>query len=158
MTLTTRLKLILDTNIVLDWLVFNEPALQSLNDAVQKSDVLLYRHPTTLDELRRVLNYPVLRLDTNRQSTVLTQYRSLTQGIPTPPDFSPQNLLTPPGFPRCRDADDQLFVALALHSRVDALVSRDREVLAMRKRAAKYGVSILDIAEVNSILLEGTSI
>lgn len=154
MTFTTPVKLILDTNVVLDWLVFNDPALQSLKDAVQKGQVLLYSHRDTLNELRRVLNYPALRLRAIRQSAVLAQYQSLTREADSPAEFSPQNLLTPPGFPLCRDADDQLFVALALHCKVEALISRDKRVLALRKRAAKFSLRIMDVAQLNAILTQ----
>lgn len=150
--MSSQLTLILDTNVVLDWLVFKDPTLQTLNDAVQIGRVLLQHHSATLDELRRVLNYPALKLNAGRQTELFAQYLSITTTAIAPSDFSPLNLLTPPGFPICRDYDDQVFLALALHGKVDALVSRDRAALAVRKRAAKFGVTIMDIAQLNKVL------
>lgn len=137
------LKLVLDTNVVLDWLVFNDPALASLTHAVQDGNAVLPTHPAALDELHRVLNYPTLKLAANQQAAIFARYRTLTTPAILPAGFSPQNLLTPAGFPQCRDRDDQLFLALALHTQADALISRDKALLALGKRAAKFGVKIV---------------
>jgi hypothetical protein len=44
---STPLKLVLDTNVVLDWLVFNDPALASLTATVQDGDAILLTHPAS---------------------------------------------------------------------------------------------------------------
>ena len=137
------LTLVLDTNVVLDWLVFRRPALIDFTNAVNHGDVLLLSHEATLVELRRVLNYPVLKLNAQRQSEVYSVYQSVCRAAKVPDEFGMNNLLLPEGFPQCRDPDDQLFLALAFHSRADALVSRDKQVLALRKKALKLGVTIV---------------
>ncbi len=146
------LKLVLDTNVVLDWLVFNDPALGLLNSIVQGDLLVLYSHTSTLDELRRVLAYPALKRDASQQAAVLARYQAVTTPAVLPAGFSPENLLTPTAFPQCRDHDDQLFLALAMHTHADALVSRDRALLSLRKRAAKFGVKIVDVAQMQAML------
>jgi predicted nucleic acid-binding protein len=59
--------------------------------------------------------------------------------------------MLPPGFPRCRDPDDDHFLALAHHAAADALVSKDRAVLKLRRRARKFGVRILDVRQLNEL-------
>jgi uncharacterized protein len=150
------LKLVLDTNVVLDWLVFNDAALELLTGAVQNNLVILPTHPAALDELRRVLNYPALKLDVLRQTAIFARHQAVTTPAILPTGFSAQNLLTPAGFPQCRDRDDQLFLALALHTHADALVSRDKAVLSLRKRAARFGVTIIDAAQMQVLLSADT--
>ena len=43
----------------------------------------------------------------------------------------------------CRDPDDQMFIDLALAERARWLISRDRAVLALAKRARAQGLEIL---------------
>src|SRR5690606_15469334 len=43
----------------------------------------------------------------------------------------------------CRDPDDQVFLDLALHRGVGWLLSRDRQLLALRRRALARGLRIL---------------
>jgi putative PIN family toxin of toxin-antitoxin system len=135
--------LILDTNVVLDWLVFCRPELVDLTNAVNESVVSLLTHDATRSELLRVLNYPLLKLEVQRQGEVYATYCALCDEAVVPDGFSAGNLMLPEGFPKCRDPDDQLFLALAFHSKADALVSRDRQVLALRKKARKFGVTIV---------------
>jgi putative PIN family toxin of toxin-antitoxin system len=142
------LTFVLDTNVVLEWLVFNESSLLEFTYAVKAGRVHVLTHDGVRDELRRVLNYPALKLHTTRQDEVYRVYESLCQEATVPTGFNAQNLLLPDGFPDCRDPDDQLFLALALHTNADALVSRDRAVLALRKKARKFGVVILDLEQL----------
>lgn len=146
------IKLVLDTNVVLDWLVFNDAALASLTDSVQDGRVVLLTHPVAIDELHRVLNYPIMQLDAQRQAGILANYQAQTVATNVPVDFSLQNLHLPAGFPHCRDPDDQVFLALAWHSQAEALVSRDKAVLALRKRTAKFGVKIMDPVATATLL------
>jgi len=146
------INLVLDTNIVLDWLVFDDPATRLLRDALHDGRVVVLTSPTAADELQRVLAYPHLKLDTARQTEILLAYRAST----TLAGVSSESLL-PPGFPRCRDHDDDHFVALCLHTKATALVSRDKQVLKLKSRAAKFNVRIVDVEEMNSLLSAQTT-
>jgi uncharacterized protein len=139
---------IFDTNVVLDWLVFKTPMLMNLTKAVQSGRVHALTQQATLNELRRVLNYPTLKLDSTRQDEIYAEYQALSRPAVLPNGFTVENLLTPLGFPKCRDRDDQLFLALAFHTKADALVSKDNDVLRLRKKAHRFAVSILDIKEM----------
>ena len=49
-----------------------------------------------------------------------------------------------PGPPlRCRDPDDQMFIDLALSARAQWLVTRDRALLVLARRARLRGVTVI---------------
>jgi uncharacterized protein len=82
------------------------------------------------------------------------QYRHQVHDYELPTDFAPNNLLLPPNFPVCKDLDDQPFLALAYHAQADALVTRDKALLALRKRARKFGVIIVDVRQLPALLTQ----
>jgi putative PIN family toxin of toxin-antitoxin system len=131
-------RVLLDTNIVLDALVFNEPDLKTL---CLGAKIQVIAHAVTFDELQRVLAYPNLRLEHVAQADILQHYRSLAVPLPMPAGFAREALGLPTNFPHCRDADDQVFLAIAFHAKA-TLVTRDKALLTMRRRVAKFGVAI----------------
>lgn len=136
-------RLVLDTNIVLDCLVFRDSATRDLTAAIEARRVQALVHRHALDELERVLAYPQCRLAVTEQRQVLDRYLTAATLAPMPDGFSRDTLLLPPGFPRCRDRDDEPFLALAYHAGADGLVTKDRAVLKLRRKARRFGVAIL---------------
>ncbi len=144
---------VLDTNIVLDLWVFDDPATQPLRQALgipsgaqgQAAEALTAPlHPPWLstpvmrEELARVLAYPHLvrrqALDRRVALEVLAAYdRCVT--VCAPASKVPYV---------CRDADDQKFIDLAVtHASRQApliLLSKDHAVLRLRKRLRHVGV------------------
>jgi uncharacterized protein len=147
---SNALRFVLDTNIVLDWLVFDNAFMNALRDGVRDRRVIVLTYPPAIDELQRVLGYPALKLDTAKQALVLSTYRECAE--PVAVTYSLADLNLPPGFPRCRDGDDQHFLALAYHTKADALVSRDKAVLKLSKRTRKFGLAILDVPQMIALL------
>jgi putative PIN family toxin of toxin-antitoxin system len=147
-------KLVLDTNIALDWLVFADASCRGLDRAVEKRSVEVVVNVLAIEEMRRVLAYPQFSLDPSAQAKLLARYQSLASNASMPPEFSRDNLLLPAGFPRCRDRDDDHFLALAYHVKADALVTRDKQILALARRAAKFDVQVLDIRRLHELLDE----
>jgi putative PIN family toxin of toxin-antitoxin system len=150
-------KLVLDTNVVIDWLVFDDEFLASFREQVQSRSVQVITHTPAVDELRRVLGYPILKLDVERQASVLEKYLALASfadGAPTAaaPAAAVAPAELPPGFPRCRDSDDDPFLWLAWRAGADALVSRDKAVLKLAKRARKFGFQIYDVPKLVEVL------
>jgi len=133
------MKLVLDTNVVLDWLLFEDPAAQLLSAAIQERRVSLVVHAHALEELQRVLQYPRFALDADRRQQIFLQYEQVADLFTA----TVAGDALPPAFPRCRDPDDDPFVALAYLVGADALVSKDRRVLGMRKRLRKFGLAVL---------------
>ena len=140
--MTHPLTLVLDTNVVLDWLVFRDDAISGLQLAVEQRRVTIVTHAAAIDELRRVLAYPQCKLDVLEREALLNRYRMASFEATLPTGFSLENLLLPAGFPRCRDEDDQHFLALAYHAKADGLLTKDRQLLRLRKRVARFGVTV----------------
>lgn len=145
------LQLVLDTNVVLDCWLFDDRRLQRFRSALDNGNVVVLRSLLTHDELQRVLAYPKLRLDVAKQAQVLAEYGARTLPAVLPCGFAADCLMLPPGFPRCRDGDDQHFLALCYHSQA-ALISRDAALLRLRGAAARYGVAILDPTGLHELL------
>ncbi|MBI3716507.1 MAG: PIN domain-containing protein, partial [Betaproteobacteria bacterium] len=104
-------------------------------------------HPPAVDELHRVLAYRQLKIDPDRQRLIFAEYQRLTVSCALPAGATLKNLMLPGGFPRCRDRDDEPFLALAYHQRAAALVSRDHAVLGLASRTAKFGLTILNVQQ-----------
>lgn len=141
------MKLVLDTNVVIDWLVFADPYMSPLRSAVNAGHIEVITHAPALEELRRVLGYPALKLPHVRQMEVLGQYGARTRLVSLP-----EHSTLSTAFPRCKDPDDNHFLALAFDAQADALVSRDKALLKLRRRVTKFGFQILDVQQMIAVL------
>jgi len=125
--------IVLDTNIVLDAFVFDDPAAQPLKVALASRTIQWLATQPMRDELERVLTYPkiMVRLAFHQiaASDVLAQFDTQVRLV----DLAPKASVT------CRDPDDQKFIDLAVAHQC-ALLSKDRAVLDMRKRLRALGV------------------
>ena len=92
-------RFVLDTNIVLDCLVFKDPGVRRLMTVLEARRVQALVHPLTLDELKRVLAYPQFRLKPTEQQQVLDHYLGLATLAAMPEGFSRETLLLPTDFP-----------------------------------------------------------
>ncbi len=125
---------VLDTNVVLDLWVFDDPRFQGLSQAVQHE----VRWIATLEmreEFARVLHYAHLaRICQQRQ----LQVEQLLQRF----DQSAQILSVAAKAPyTCKDPDDQKFIDLAVAHQA-SLYSKDKCVLAMRNRLARLNTPV----------------
>lgn len=121
-------RLVLDTNVWLDWLVFADPSSVALDAAHQTGSVVLMTDEACRDEWRRVLTYPAIAA---RISPPVHE-RILADGPESPHTacYELKPVLIP--LPRCQDPDDQKFVALAAREDADCLITRDKDLLALR--------------------------
>ena len=145
--------LVLDTNVVLDLLHFDDAVARPLLHALEDGRVRCVVSDATLDEWRRVLTYPEFGLDAAQQAVLFVRYQSLSlpesaaAGTALPHKGTPihDGLSYPSGWkpvwsrmPRCSDPDDQKFIELAAAAHAQGLVSKDRAVLKLRRRCAPY--------------------
>ncbi|MDD2844594.1 MAG: putative toxin-antitoxin system toxin component, PIN family [Rhodoferax sp.] len=125
---------VLDTNIVLDAFVFDDPAARPLKSALAALQIEWIATKAMRDELARVLCYPkiVPRMAFHQvtASHVLAQF----DGQATLVDTAPRAVVT------CSDPDDQKFIDLAV-SHQALLLSKDQAVLCMRKRLLAFFVN-----------------
>ena len=124
---------VLDTNIVLDLWVFDEPETSALRVSVETGRSHWLATAAMREELARVLAYPqIVKRLTHRElpaSTVLAHFDRWAQLQPDAPKAAYV----------CKDPDDQKFIDLAVTHRA-ALHSKDSHVLRMRKRLERCGV------------------
>ena len=114
---------VLDTNVVLSALVFGGGTAGRLRLAWQRGAVVPLASTATVRELVRVLAYPKFGLSSQEQGELLADYvpHVKTVSIPQPP----------PKVPDCRDGMDVPFLHLAVAGRAHALVSGDKDLLAL---------------------------
>ena len=127
------MQLVLDTNVVLDLLVFADPGARPVADGLEQGALRWLATPPMREELARVLAYPKLAervaLHAGTAEAVLREFDRHAALVPVPARAP----LT------CGDPDDQKFIDLAVAHRC-ALVSKDREVLRLKKRLARLEV------------------
>jgi putative PIN family toxin of toxin-antitoxin system len=132
--------LVIDTNIVLDLLVFEDPAVVPLRDAVHQGRVVWLATAAMRKEFERVLGYAqIARRLVARQLPVqdlLAQFDHWSRAVPQPARATV----------RCGDPDDQIFVDLAVAHQAH-LLSKDALVLRLRKRLAALGVVVSSMCD-----------
>ena len=121
------MKLVLDTNIVLDLWVFRDPRAVELEAALAGREVAWLATPAMREELAMVLSYAQIGARMERMALsarrVLDAFDCHALLVAAPPVCS---------F-KCRDPDDQKFVDLAVAEDA-ALLSKDRALLALRRK------------------------
>lgn len=129
------MRLVLDTHIWLDWLVFDDPGIAPLRDAMTRGEAQVFLSPACEAELQRVLAYPLQRftLDGQQQAAALARCRTLATLHTHAHDV---HTLAP--LPRCADPDDQMFLELARDARADALITKDRALLALTSHHPRH--------------------
>ena len=129
------MKLVLDTNIVLDLFVFRDERVNGLKSALASSDVEWLATPAMREELACVLAYESLVARMNTADTspqhVLDAFDTHARLVDAPP----------PSRITCRDADDQKFIDLAV-AHGARLLSKDKAVLALRRKLAAVAVEV----------------
>jgi predicted nucleic acid-binding protein len=142
------MRLALDTNIWLDWLVFDDPQIAPLRAAHGAGRARIYIDTPCENELQRVLAYRLRKnvLDPAAQAAALATCRR----VALPPDALPGATLIP-ALPLCRDTDDQKFLELARAARCDYLLTKDRALLELaRRKYAWIGFRILTLRAFNA--------
>lgn len=127
---------VLDTNVVLDWLVFQNTECAGLIAAIEAGQLRWVVNDSLRGELAHVLARGVVNAWAPDETKVWAHWaRYAHPGAETPALAGTAARL------RCTDPDDQKFVDLAL-SGAQWLISRDRAVLKLARRAAPLGLVI----------------
>ncbi|HYJ18000.1 MAG TPA: putative toxin-antitoxin system toxin component, PIN family [Burkholderiales bacterium] len=122
------MRLVLDTNVWLDWLVFDGNEVAGLKQARQDKVVEFVIDAACLDELRRVLAYPEFSLGEAAIAVNLARIAELAVFFNGTGDGA--------ALPRCSDPDDQKFLQLARAAKAD-LITRDKALLKLGRRTRR---------------------
>ena len=119
------MKLVIDTNVLLDWLVFQNPDVQPLITALQAHHAKWLATQPMLEELDRVLRYPLMlawKPDWGMIEDLIKTYVCL---CPVPKETAPA---------LCADPDDQKYLDLAWTEQASRLLSKDKLLIKAARR------------------------
>jgi predicted nucleic acid-binding protein len=133
---------VIDTNVVLDWLVFRDPSVRALVEAIDRGSM---RWIAT-DAMRNELQHVMQRHQGSEKwsfdpGQAIEAWQRWAHVVPAPPPSPRARRL------RCTDPDDQKFIDLAVAQPGGCWVfSRDRAVLKLARAAKPFGVQVLTAA------------
>jgi len=141
------MRVVLDTNIVMDMLHFADRHTHPLHSRILDGQLRCFCDADCLAELERVTGYPEFGLDLAARSALVENYRRLITRCDAigEEDFP---------LPRCRDADDQKFLILAARCQADLLITRDKLLLRLARHRHKPPPFGILTAEAACKLLE----
>ena len=145
------MRLVLDSNVWLDWLHFDDPGVTPLKQAKQNGTVEIVIDAPCRDELQRVLGYQRFGLNEAAQHTMLGEADRLSTFLDDL-RYAPTERL-----PWCSDPDDVKFLALAAASGADWLVTKDNALLSKRRRKQSGRSSYRVVTPEQWSLSEGKS-
>lgn len=129
--------IVLDTNVVLDWLVFRDADVAHLARSIERGAIRWIIAAPMAMELRSALTRPELvrwQPDIACVEAALARWAVLLS-VPR----------LDPGLhcPRCRDRSDQMFIDLAVSAAAPWLVTRDRALLRLARTARPLALAIV---------------
>lgn len=127
-------RVVLDTNVLLDWLVFRDPAVATLVGAIACGRLQWVATPAMRTEFERVLAYPQVARFSPDAAVAARCWELHARLHDAAPAAAPM---------RCGDPEDQMFIDLAVAARARWLLSKDRELLKLARRASAFGVAVL---------------
>ena len=126
---------VIDTNVLLDWLVFDDPRVRPLAEQILRGDVVWIACPAMREELAHMLSHHSLQRWSPDGERALAVFDSAVLQRPNPAAIAPAAL-------RCTDIDDQVFIDLALAEGASQLFTRDRALLRLARKARGLGLEI----------------
>lgn len=126
---------VLDTNVVLDWLVFRNPSVLALVETLGSGRLQWVATEAMREELHHVLSRGHLAAWRPGPVEIWAHWDRHCTLYPTPAPRRADRL-------RCSDPDDQKFVDLAREG-ADWLLTRDRALLVLAPRLRSCGVRIV---------------
>jgi putative PIN family toxin of toxin-antitoxin system len=133
---------VLDTNVVLDWLLFRDASFARLADLLQAGRLHWHATASMRSELSSVLPRRQFQFWSPDCEHILSVFDRLATVCE-----EPLGVDGPTGKLRCRDPDDQKFIDLAVAIGAQWLLSKDRALLALARPARALGVQVLTPAQ-----------
>jgi uncharacterized protein len=124
---------VLDTQVWLDWLVFDDPSVVAIRDARESGRLRIVIDEACEAELVRVLAYDFgkFTLEPAAQGECIARCRRLATRVAGGRVAK---------LPQCRDPDDQKFLELASGAGAQVLISKDQAVLALAPQVAQFRI------------------
>lgn len=125
-------RLVLDTNVLLDLWLFDDPRVRGLRQAIEARRLRALRSADCDAEFAEVLQRPHFGLDDEGRARILAHWTDVSEPIDA----------VQPAPLACADPDDQKFLDAAVSSGANWLLTRDKALLALARRAAAIGLRI----------------
>ena len=125
-------RIVIDTNVCLDLLVFHDPRWARLLTALETGAVEAVTRADCRDEYNVVLHYAHLPLDEASRMVAQARFDALVTVVA--PDASLVRL------PLCSDRDDQKFLEIARDARACVLITKDKALLKLARKTAQAGL------------------
>ena len=150
------MRLVLDTNVWLDWLVFDEPTFAPLRAAHAAGRIEIVIDQACEMELVRVLAYDLGKhtIGAAAQAKCIESCRSVVTRIDATASASAgasavvdtdaskiSTAIAVGELPQCSDPDDQKFLELALAAGADVLVTKDNALLELARRTLPFRIA-----------------
>jgi putative PIN family toxin of toxin-antitoxin system len=134
MTAPAPPRAVIDTNVLLDFWVFEDPGAAPLRAAVEGHRVHVLRSDACVDEFSDVLDRPALNVAATARCEILRHWHALATPV--------ARVFSAPFA--CTDPHDQKFLDLAHTARADWLVTKDKALLGLARRAQRAGLRIVE--------------
>lgn len=147
-------RVVLDSNIWVDILIFDDAVARPIRAALEAGRLDAIISPACREELRRVLDYPQFAGYAVDAQAALAWVDGVTRSV-----ADPEDAVRAQGeafVPRCKDRDDQKFLELSARCQADLLVSKDKALLKLRGRT-KLGFQIVKPAAAASLIAGATA-
>jgi putative PIN family toxin of toxin-antitoxin system len=140
------MRAVLDTNLLVSYLLTHHPPIATIIDGfLAQDEFVMVTAPELLAELDRVLTYPKLQRYYTDEERI--RFVALVMALGEVVDL-------PETIPRiCRDPDDDRLIACAVVGEADVIVSGDNDLLALERVG---DIPILTAAQFLAMLEQGS--
>jgi putative PIN family toxin of toxin-antitoxin system len=124
--------IVIDTNVCLDLFVFHDPRWARLLARLEDGSVRAVTRADCRAEYLAVLHYPHLPLDDAGRLDAAARFDALIATV------APESRAV--RLPVCTDRDDQKFLEIARDAGCAVLITKDKALLKLARRAARDGL------------------
>lgn len=137
MNCNNSIPVILDTNILLDLIIFKDISVEKLQLLFEKNKIYFLFSCDTVNEFNRVINYEKFKFSEIQKNNFIKELNHLIGKT----DVFDLNISELPVI--VRDPDDHKFIELAYQTKTQYLLTKDNDLLKIKKRLIDYGILAL---------------
>ena len=137
MNCNNSIPVILDTNILLDLIIFKDISVEKLQVLFEKNKIYFLFSYETVNEFNRVINYEKFKFSETQKNKFIEGLNYLI-GKTDVFDLNSNELPI-----IVRDPDDHKFIELAYHTKTQYLLTKDNDLLKIKKKLIDYGILAL---------------
>ncbi len=131
--MSEKIRIVIDTNILLDIVYFDDPRIQNLKKALENKQLEAWSCDLIWAEFLDVLKRPLFYTNEANYQRIAEQAKIY---------FQIETALIAPSSFKCKDQDDQVFIDLAVSKAPCWLFTKDNEVLKLAKRLLLVNVFV----------------